>query len=83
MQNVVSSLNMICNDVWLINAIYIGNILNVYIWLYLTGFARIHTLFGSEFFPEDTELPLVCQVDLDLLPSLIECRLAAAPAVLL
>ena len=26
MQNVVSSLNMICNDVWLINAIYIGNI---------------------------------------------------------
>ena len=44
---------------------------------------RIYTLFGSMFFPDDTELPLVCQVDLDLLPSPIECLLAADPVVLL
>ena len=40
-------------------------------------------VFGSMFFPDDTELPLVCQVDLDLLPSPIECLLAADPVVLL
>ena len=78
MKYVVSSLNMIKIGVNLL--IRYGVNIYKYIQLSLIAF---YTLFGSEFFPDDTELPLVCQVDLDLLPSPIECLLTEDPVVLL
>ena len=77
MKYVVSSLNMIKIGV---NLLIRYRVFYKYIQLSLIAF---YTLFGSEFFPDDTELPLVCQVDLDLLPSPIECLLTADPVVLL
>ena len=80
MKYVVSSLNMIKIGVNLLIRYGVNNYFYEYIQLSLIA---CYTLFGSEFFPDDTELPLVCQVDLDLLPSPIECLLTADPVVLL
>ena len=57
--------------------------INIIIAKYSTIVRSINTLVCIDAFSDESAFPLVCQVDLDLLPSPTESRLGPAPEALL